>query len=455
MAVTSIHPIRTTEHLALAYIVNGSKTDNGKFVTSFGCSDDPKEAAMMFKVVRETWNSKVSVLCQHMIQSFKPGEITPEKAHECGLETARAILGEDYQFVLATHVDRGHIHNHLIFNNVNMNNGYSFETLENKGHKRSWKTLREESDNICKEHKLSIIEEPEKSKGTSHHEWSEKQKGRSWKAQLKKLIDSCITESENFADFLRRCSDYGITADYRPERKISLKFKLDGQERWSRAKTLGWYYEPEQITERIKICCAAKRKSVIIDTSSERIQQSKALERWADIRNMKNVSCMINKLEEYNIHSTEELKKRSNTELAKKMMYVGKIDALDKEIKELESKISIIKKYLEMRKYAKEYHETTGFFKKRKYEKDHAYDLEEYAELREQVKAFVEDGKLPKIEKLEERLRECRQSYAELNANCKQASKTFKELDKCRREIENYRSQQRKHEKAINRGISR
>ena len=96
----------------------------------------------MFQQVRAAWNSRSTVLCQHVIQSFKPDEITPELAHQIGMELAERLLGEEYQFVLATHTDKAHIHNHLIFCNVNMMNGKSFETLQNKGSKKSWKTLR-------------------------------------------------------------------------------------------------------------------------------------------------------------------------------------------------------------------------------------------------------------------------------------------------------------------------
>ena len=98
-----------------------------------------------------------------------------------------------------------------------------------------------------------MIQNPEQNKGKSHYEWDMNRQGLSWKTKLRHMIDDCIMKSADFEDFLKKCAESGIEAVYAPEKKISLKFRMEGQQRFTRAKTLGWYYEPKQISDRIKM----------------------------------------------------------------------------------------------------------------------------------------------------------------------------------------------------------
>ena len=135
MAATKIYPIKATEAKALAYIANPEKTENGKYILTSNCSRDPYQASRDFDEIRAMGTGLNTVLSQHIIQSFAPGEVTPEQAMMIGEELCHRLLGEQYQFVIATHIDHDHIHNHIVFNNTNMISGYTFETEHNQGKK--------------------------------------------------------------------------------------------------------------------------------------------------------------------------------------------------------------------------------------------------------------------------------------------------------------------------------
>lgn len=190
-----------------------------------------------------------------MIQSFAPGEVTPEQAMQIGEELCDRYLKGDYQYVIAVHNDKDHLHCHVIFNNTNLYNGLSFTTEHNQGRKseRAWAELREISDEICAEHGISVISEPEKGHGVSHFERDMQKEGKSWKEKLRVRIAEVMLYSHDFKDFLEKCSECGIEYVYKPSNKVKLKFRLsgDGQQKFTRADTLGADFTPERITEQI------------------------------------------------------------------------------------------------------------------------------------------------------------------------------------------------------------
>ncbi len=194
-----------------------------------------------------------------MIISFKPEEITSERAMRVAEELCHRLLQEQYQYVLAVHEDHAHIHAHVVFNNTNMITGKTFETEHNQGRKseRAWAEVRRIADEICRENYLSVIDHPERSKGKSHWEWDMSRQGLSWKDLLKYAIDQVVKDSDDFEEFLQKCAAHGILVEYNPDHKIDLKFMLAEQKehnpraKMTRAKTLGWFYETEQIKGRI------------------------------------------------------------------------------------------------------------------------------------------------------------------------------------------------------------
>ena len=172
MAITKIHPIKSTLHLAIDYIVNGDKTDEQLLVSTHKCHQST--AHTQFLRTRGEAGTKGTVLARHLIQSFLPGETSPEMAHQIGLELCKKILKDEYEFVLSTHIDKGHIHNHIIFNNVNMVTGKCYQS-----NKKSYHKIRYQSDKLCKENNLSVIDE--------HYE--------SFKKKYKANGKSCLSSS--------------------------------------------------------------------------------------------------------------------------------------------------------------------------------------------------------------------------------------------------------------------
>lgn len=156
--------------------------------------------------------------------------------------------------MLAVHNDKEHIHTHIIFNNTNLYNGLSFTTEHNQGRKneRAWAELREISDGLCKEYGLSVIEP--KGKGVSHFERDMQLQGKSWKDKLKAKIAEAAFYSKSFEEFLQRCSECGIEYVYKPSNKVKLKFRLsgEGQQKFTRADTLGEEYTAERIAKSIE-----------------------------------------------------------------------------------------------------------------------------------------------------------------------------------------------------------
>ncbi|CJS23151.1 relaxase [Streptococcus pneumoniae] len=139
MAITKIHPIKSTLNLAISYIVNGEKTDKQILVSTHKCHQET--AHTQFLRTRNDAGTNGTVLARHLIQSFLPGEVTPEMAHKIGLKLCKKILKDEYEFVLSTHIDKGYIHNHIIFNNVNMVTGKCYQSNKKSYHKSGIKVI--------------------------------------------------------------------------------------------------------------------------------------------------------------------------------------------------------------------------------------------------------------------------------------------------------------------------
>lgn len=172
---------------------------------------------------------------------------------QIGEELCHRLLQDQYQYVIATHIDHDHIHNHIIFNNINMFSGYTFETEHNQGKKpeRAWKELQKLSDDICRENGLSVIKKP-KGKGVTHYERETQKAGISWKEKLREIIGELVLQSKNIDDFLLRCTANGIEYVYKPNNKVSLKFRMKGQQRFTRGDTLSEYYTAEKLADFIE-----------------------------------------------------------------------------------------------------------------------------------------------------------------------------------------------------------
>ena len=228
---------------AIAYILNPEKTDEKLLVSSYGCASETaaREFEWTRKIAEQKGMNPVRIIARHVIQSFEIGEVTPELAHEIGKQFADEILGGKYEYVLTTHIDKDHVHNHLIFNAVDFVNYHAY-----KSYKRIYYDMREVSDRLCKENGLSVIP-PSQNKGMGYKEYTEAKRGTSWKQKLKQTIDRIVITAKDYDDFLRLMQEAG----YEIKTGKYISFRAKGQERFTRSKTIGENYTEERIKERI------------------------------------------------------------------------------------------------------------------------------------------------------------------------------------------------------------
>ena len=309
MAVTKIKPIKSTLSKALDYIQNPDKTDGKMLVSSFGCSYETADIEFGFTLAQAI--DKGNNLAHHLIQSFEPGEVDYEKAHEIGKQLADAVTKGQHEYVVTTHIDKGHIHNHVIFCAVNFVDHHKYNS-----NKRSYYGIRNMSDKLCRENGLSVVVPGKGSKGKSYAEYQAEKTGTSWKGKLKTTVDALIPQVSSFEELLTRLQAAGY--EIKPGKYISCR--APGQERFTRLKTLGADYTEEAISERIsgKRARAAKAPradrggvSLLIDIeNSIKAAQSKGYEQWAKIHNLKQAAKTLNFLTEHQISQYGELTAR-------------------------------------------------------------------------------------------------------------------------------------------------
>ena len=305
MAVTKIKPIKSTLKKALDYIQNPDKTDGKMLVSSFGCSPETADIEFEFTIAQAL--NRGNNLAHHLIQSFEPGEVDYQKAHEIGKQLADAVTKGQYEYVLTTHIDKGHVHNHIIFCAVNFVDYHKYNS-----NKRSYYGIRNMSDRLCRENGLSVVVPQKGGKGKSYAEYIAEKTGTSWKGKLKIAVDALIPQVSSFEELLSRLQAAGY--EIKPGKYVSCR--APGQERFTRLKTLGADYTEEAIRERIegrrtrtaKAPKAERGVSLLIDIeNSIKAAQSRGYEQWAKIHNLKQAAKTLNFLTEHQISQYEDL----------------------------------------------------------------------------------------------------------------------------------------------------
>ena len=296
---------------AIAYILNPEKTDEKLLVSSYGCASETaaREFEWTRKIAEQKGMNPVRIIARHVIQSFEIGEVTPELAHEIGKQFADEILGGKYEYVLTTHIDKDHVHNHLIFNAVDFVDYHAY-----KSYKRIYYDMREVSDRLCKENGLSVIP-PSQNKGMGYKEYTEAKRGTSWKQKLKQTIDRIVITAKDYDDFLRLMQEAG----YEIKTGKYISFRAEGQERFTRSKTIGENYTEERIKERIagRTPRRSQRQTTpkgisLIGDIQERIRliDSKGYEHKAKLTILKEAARTLNYLTENNLLQYADLEKK-------------------------------------------------------------------------------------------------------------------------------------------------
>ena len=254
MATSKIKSIKTTLRKAIDYIVNPDKTDGGLLVDTHGCSVETADLEMALTAKKGTGQG--DRIGYHLMQSFSPDDdITPEKALQLGKEFAQKVTGGKYEFVIATHIDKDHIHNHIIFNSVDYLNHIKYHS-----DKKDKYRIRDINDEICKANELSVLPRYDGKRRSKNQNIHTEQK-TSWLKKLRQAIDQAIQSSDTFEDLLLALEMEG----YEIKHGKFISFRAPGQEKFTRAKTIGDDYTEAAIRERI----ANKDKEPVLDAEQD------------------------------------------------------------------------------------------------------------------------------------------------------------------------------------------
>lgn len=341
---------------------------------------------------------------------------------------------------------------HCIFNNTNLINGRTFEYLENRRtsqQDRAFQKLRMVADEVCKEHGLSVIEHPERNKGKSYWEWDMNRQGLSWKAKLKNAIDKVVSESESWEDFLRRCAENNILVQYNPEHKIDLKFMLAEQlernprAKYTRSRTLGWFYETPQIKSRIAMCRGEIKYT-------PKTQMRKTAEKTPDNRfiqdaitrgNMKVASIAKNILTQYGV-SPENMRSAAMQAYAQRGKLSAELNHLQTEIEDSKTVLKVLRKYHKVKVIHAELKNLSGR-REKKFREQNAYELQEYKEVSRQLLEWYPEKHLPTIDELEQKITALMQERSEKNELYRSVSQKSKDLAQAQQTIEEFLRQER------------
>ena len=377
MAITKIHAIRATVQGAVNYICNKEKTDDLLLISSFATS--PQTAEYDFKFALSHTKSADKNLAYHLIQSFAPGEVSQEEAHEIGKELADRILQGKYSYILSTHIDKGHIHNHIVFCAADFINNKKYHDCN-----QTYRHIRSTSDRLCREHNLSVIEQ-----GTGHikdyKEWQSEKTGTSWKSKLRKDINATIKESKSYEEFLSlmQAKGYEIKdAEISETAHKYIGFRAPGQERWIRGResSLGADFTKERIKERIEINLkkkAERRKTPyhpdsIIDTSGDKFKNSPGLLNWAERENFQLGAKIRSELAGKGLRTIADIDERIES-LHKQAVEQKRTTAgLDKKKKAATEILYFARQYAEKKRYVHAYKKSVD---PDRYFMAHDYDL--------------------------------------------------------------------------------
>ena len=352
MAISKVLPRHTMKNRTrqrsmkerLDYDQKPIKTNDGEWVSSYMCA--PETAAEDFEISKKLYHQITGrsrpagrdVIMYRVIQSFKPGEISPEEANRIGYELAMKFTKGQHQFVVSTHVDKAHIHTHIEFNSTNLNCDAKFVNVKN-----SYLVLRQLNDELCKTHGLSVIENP-KQKAKRPGEAEAIKYGSSWKERLRQTIDRLLPDCRDYEDFLAKMRTEG----YEIKEGKNLSFRAPGQERFTRSHRLGDAYTREALRDRCTVRGGAsagtkkplqqdnRKVNLLIDIQAKiAAGKGAGYERWAKVFNLKEAAKTLNFLIENNLTDYDELSARA--------AQAGEsFEAASRQIKQLEARMTEI-----------------------------------------------------------------------------------------------------------------
>ena len=388
------------------YVKNPEKTNGGDLVTAYQCNPSIADQEFLFSkrqyaVITGRERKGNDVIAYHLRQSFKPGEIAPELANKIGYDLAMSLTKGNYAFIVCTHVDKHHIHSHIVFNSTALDCTRKFRNFW-----RSSFVVRKISDMLCLENGLSVIAEPKPSRG-SYGTWLGEDKPPTVRGQLEGLIDTALGYGcKDFDGFLAAMKSAGVEV----KRGKHLAFKIPGSKRFIRCDSLRDDYTEATIMERIsgkrivtpKVNAAVSTKPNMLIDIQAKMQQahSPGFERWAKIFNLKEMAKTVMYLQENGLTDFGELEKACDAAVQNFNNLADRTKAANTRMKEISELQKHIGAYSKTREIYTQYRKLTG----RKQAKFYEQHTSEIASCQAAKRHFDSLGlkKLPSMQSLKQ-----------------------------------------------------
>lgn len=448
MATTRLMPLHSGKGRTVAealgrvtdYVENPEKTNGGDLVTAYQCNPSIADQEFLFSkrqyaAITGRERKDNDVIAYHLRQSFKPGEITPELANKIGYDLAMSMTKGDHAFIVCTHVDKHHIHSHIVFNSTALDCTRKFRNFWGSSF-----AIRKISDTLCLENGLSVIEQPKPSRG-SYGTWLGEGKPPTAREQLEGLIDTALGHGcKDFDSFLAAMKAAGVEV----KRGKHLAFKIPNGKRFVRCDSLGDDYSEAAIMERIsgkrivapKARAAAPAKPNMLIDIQARMQKinSPGFERWAKIFNLKEMAKTVMYLQENGLTDLGELEKACDAASQKFSDLGNQIKATEQRMKDISELQRHIGTYSKTREVYVQFRKLTGR-KQTKFYEQHSREIEDCKEAK---RYFDSLGlkKLPSMQSLKQEYATLQGKKGKLYSAYRQAKAEMMELLTAKNNVE-------------------
>lgn len=380
------------------YVKNDAKTDKGRLITSYECDSRMADAEFYFakqQYIRTTGRirGKDDVIAYHLRQSFVPGEITPEEANRLGYELAKRFTKGNHAYIVCTHNDRKHLHNHIIINSVTLDCDRKFRNFWG-----SAQAIRRLNDTICLENGYSIVADPQYSSVSAKNHPGEK--GISHREQLRIAIDRALEQNPaDFEELLKILRDAG----YEIKQGKNPSFKLAGQKRFARLDTLGDGYTKDEliaviagtrkhVSRKVLVTVDTPKKLSLVIDIQRKLQDGKGAgyKQWASVFNLKQMAQSVNYIQDQGVTDYNDLSKRGAEASQRCHVLLEKCNTLEKEMDETEALRRHIINYIKTR-------DAYVAYRKAGYSKKFLAEHKEEIELHKATKQAFDELKLAKL----------------------------------------------------------
>ena len=386
----------------LDYIMNPKKTDGGILVSTYACS--PETAADEFMLFRQEYQQNTGrtqeneVIGYHVRQAFKPEEITPEEANEIGKELASRMTDDQFAYVVATHIDKHHIHNHIIICSTDLEGQHKYRDV-----KQSAKDLAQISDALCREHSLSVIQNPQ-DKTVTYDKWQGNQRRFTHRDELRMIIDTALRiQPDGFDALMQLLEDAGCSI----KRGAHISIKPPEGERYIRLDTLGEEYKEATLRRSLtgdhvhipKIprddFTESQIKRLIDIEEKLRAGKGKGYQIWAERNNIDAKAQMIIFLKEHQIGSLEDLNEQIQELTDQRNSLKASIREKQNRMKEINRRRQAIRDYSRTKEVYTQYRESSWSVK---FYQEHQQEIEDHKNAQEVYSSH--DGKMPTLKEL-------------------------------------------------------